>query len=626
MDAQIQTATSSPAHDGGSVGGGAQAFLLPTTIPPPQIPTIVNTNVVNTNNINSSNGGSNSKSNENNSVGDGNPSASLKLNDVFDTIELAKKQILRYILDRGESFKVHKSNSNRAYVVICKEPECSFRIRATLKSTGRAQITVLRNHVCGMAVHQNFRHSHSVRTIQSNAVPLLTTAGNLKPKQLQRYELFEHGLNVSYLQAWRAIEHSRKNLSNSDEQCFRKFISYAEHIKNAMEGNYAIVETNEQKRFHRMFVAPNATRNAFQHCRKIIPLACKELESRFRLALMIGAVIDGNDNLLPICWALVPANDAENWTFFLKHLALSMGNLENESVVFISNYQNELVNEIHSSFPNAKYCHCCHSIADTLMNKYGSVSRNLFWKAANACTQIEFEAIIKEIKSNSATAHDYTSTFPVHEWAVHAVQSPRYGQLTANLFDAFQTGADSLTPLHAMFSIYNFTMQMFYGRRNEKQSLSLTVTDNCKRKLDAVYQLSRKLEVLGASTGIGLIKNAAGQSFKVDLLNRMCSCNEMQEYAIPCAHALALCLKQGLDPMEYVSKCYAIEEYDSTYGIALLPIALEELTEDECYAPKIKIAAPGKPRRPRIKEGPVRTLKCSSCGGESHNRRSCTNS
>jgi hypothetical protein len=56
----------------------------------------------------------------------------LSINDLFLTIKEARDIINRHVLDKGESYKVYKSNSCR-HIIICKKAAYKFRIRASLK-------------------------------------------------------------------------------------------------------------------------------------------------------------------------------------------------------------------------------------------------------------------------------------------------------------------------------------------------------------------------------------------------------------------------------------------------------------------------------------------------------------
>ena len=82
------------------------------------------------------------------------------LGEEFLNLAEARNAIMIHVVERGESYKVLKSDS-RCYVVACQESDCTFHIRASaLKKCIR--ITVYSEHICSPITHSAFRTSHSV--------------------------------------------------------------------------------------------------------------------------------------------------------------------------------------------------------------------------------------------------------------------------------------------------------------------------------------------------------------------------------------------------------------------------------------------------------------------------------
>src|ERR1700736_2988799 len=103
----------------------------------------------------------------------------MQRGDTFDSIDSAREAIKRYILDKGESFKLKKSDKKR-YSVVCKDTACSFAIRASKSNKEVVSIAVFKLHSCSPVIHYNNRHAHSVSILLSTTVPqLLTTAKSL---------------------------------------------------------------------------------------------------------------------------------------------------------------------------------------------------------------------------------------------------------------------------------------------------------------------------------------------------------------------------------------------------------------------------------------------------------------
>ena len=59
---------------------------------------------------------------------------------------------------------------------------------------------------------------------------------------------------------------------------------------------------------------------AFQHLRPFIAIDACHIMSRYRLTLMIATMMDGNGQIVPMCWALVPKENYSHWIWFLKHM------------------------------------------------------------------------------------------------------------------------------------------------------------------------------------------------------------------------------------------------------------------------------------------------------------------
>jgi hypothetical protein len=85
----------------------------------------------------------------------------VQVGDVFDLMDSARSAIRSYILNQGESFKVFKSEK-RLYILVCKDPDCHFRLCCIRSSKGVVKITKMDLHSCGPAIHYRNRQSQSV--------------------------------------------------------------------------------------------------------------------------------------------------------------------------------------------------------------------------------------------------------------------------------------------------------------------------------------------------------------------------------------------------------------------------------------------------------------------------------
>jgi hypothetical protein len=82
----------------------------------------------------------------------------LLINNLFPTIKKARDIINRYVLNKGESYKVYKSDS-RYYIIICKKVTYKFRIQASLLKKKGVIITVLSAYSYSSATYYKNKQS-----------------------------------------------------------------------------------------------------------------------------------------------------------------------------------------------------------------------------------------------------------------------------------------------------------------------------------------------------------------------------------------------------------------------------------------------------------------------------------
>ena len=92
---------------------------------------------------------------------------------------------------------------------------------------------------------------------------------------------------------------------------------------------------------------------------------------------------------------------------------------------------------------------------------------------------------------------------------------------------------------------------------------------------------------------------------------------------------MAVCKDQVLDPEEFTSSIYTVENYRNTYSesFALDPIRVEDLENSACCLAPLVRKKTGRPQKKRLRRSAQKKNKakrhCTICGSEKHNRRRC---
>ncbi|XP_072088528.1 uncharacterized protein [Arachis hypogaea] len=99
-----------------------------------------------------------------------------------------------------------------------------------------------------------------------------------------------------------------------------------------MPGSVVQIETrplyngNEEaqgvKILHRVFWSFNPCIRAFRHCKPLVQVDGTHLYGKYKGTLLVAVAQDGNQNIVPIAFALVEGERADAWHFFLRNLRM----------------------------------------------------------------------------------------------------------------------------------------------------------------------------------------------------------------------------------------------------------------------------------------------------------------
>jgi zinc finger SWIM domain-containing protein 3 len=84
------------------------------------------------------------------------------------------------------------------------------------------------------------------------------------------------------------------------------------------------------------------------------------------MTLLLACTLDGNNEILPLAWAIVPIEDRENWQWFLKNLKESFLNIDCERMVVISDRDKGLLEALQEVLPKSYHSNYSQHIADNI--------------------------------------------------------------------------------------------------------------------------------------------------------------------------------------------------------------------------------------------------------------------
>jgi len=80
------------------------------------------------------------------------------------------------------------------------------------------------------------------------------------------------------------------------------------------------LDITASNRFQRVFICYGASAMGFPHCRPLLGLDGTHLKTRYKGILLAATAIDAKGQLFPVAYAVVDAENHDNWLWMLKLL------------------------------------------------------------------------------------------------------------------------------------------------------------------------------------------------------------------------------------------------------------------------------------------------------------------
>ncbi|CAH9081057.1 unnamed protein product [Cuscuta europaea] len=269
--------------------------------------------------------------------------------------------------------------------------------------------------------------------------------------------------------------------------------------------------------------------------------------------------------------------------------------------------------------------------------------KKLFWQCAKSTCEPQLEANLAELDKADAQAGIDLRKHPFKLWCKAFFRDAvKCDTVENNLSEAFNSTllkARSKPLIPMLEDIRVATMKRIAKKRKYVLKWPGSFGPIIMKKLNTNILASQGWNVDFNGDDGYEIKKGRGQ-FKVSLKKRSCSCRRWDLSGIPCAHAICAIYDKGEEAEAYVDHCYSKEMYQKTYSYTLHPINGELLwprTQHEEILPPFPKKMSGRPKKKRVREQSEarppsssqlsrkgRIMTCSLCGGEGHNKKSCS--
>ncbi|KAI3470820.1 hypothetical protein Pfo_027483 [Paulownia fortunei] len=124
------------------------------------------------------------------------------------------------------------------------------------------------------------------------------------------------GFEISYSKAWYSLKRTRENKLPKFMRALQK-----SNEGTVVEWDHKDTRNPRQKIIKYVFWAFKPCIEGFHHCRKVISVDGTHLYTKYKHKMLIAVAMDGNQQVLPLAFAIVDEETTMSWKWFLQMLS-----------------------------------------------------------------------------------------------------------------------------------------------------------------------------------------------------------------------------------------------------------------------------------------------------------------
>ncbi|KAL6552790.1 hypothetical protein OROHE_008154 [Orobanche hederae] len=400
---------------------------------------------------------------ETNTTTDGNwiVSQSANRNDI--TRELGKDSFK----DKEEltrAIKLHSIRTHRQFEVIetrptlwsirCKlnlQSGCKWHLRACKrKRSGYFEITTYTGpHTC---LHSTISQDHpnlDASLIAHETRHLIKEQPSISISALIAEIIDKLGYTPSYKKVWVGKQKAIEQVFGNWEESYAtlpKFLGALQKFNPGTIVEWCVSRSTDEEHveFRRVFWSFSPSIKGFAHCRLVISIDGTHLYGKYKGKMLIAMGVDGNNQILPLAFAIVENESYDSWNWFLYHIKNHMVK-ERDGICLISDRHIgilKVVNEHGSPWlePHGFHRYYLRHFISNFNDKFrNSELKALAYRAGSQNQVRKFNSTMEEIGKLNPEARKWLERHPLHRWTLAHDGGRRYGLLTTNLSEIFNS-------------------------------------------------------------------------------------------------------------------------------------------------------------------------------------------
>ncbi|XP_020967507.1 uncharacterized protein LOC110266819 [Arachis ipaensis] len=282
------------------------------------------------------------------------------------------------------------------------------------------------SHTCTRATISQDHSKLDSTTIAEIIKPLVEADPALKVKSVITEAQSKFNYTVSYRKAWLAKQKAVEKIFGGWEASYEALPIWFEamchkepsavfHFETmpAYQGDDLVTDIRV---LHRVFWSYYPCIRAFRHCKPVVQVDGTHLYGKYKGCLLVAVSQDGNNNIVPIAFAIVEGETSDAWHFFLSNLRQHV--VTRDGVGLISDRHesiNAVVERSNSAWspPRAFHMFCIRHIESNFLRKFKApYLQKLVVNIGYSRTVREYEVRYQRLRERGEAYTDWLNRIP----------------------------------------------------------------------------------------------------------------------------------------------------------------------------------------------------------------------
>ncbi|XP_021722003.1 uncharacterized protein LOC110689530 [Chenopodium quinoa] len=259
---------------------------------------------------------------------------------------------------------------------------------------------------------------------------------------------------------------------------------------------------------------------------------------------------DVDNQMFPVAWGVVEAENNDSWSWFLETLKLDMPDFGGEDSTVISD----------------QHKHKKHG---------GDELKKLFWRAVYAYTKADHEKALKEMKTISpAAVEDFIKQKP-QAFCRYGFRTVTKCNLVVNnlaeTFNGWILEAISKPIIHMLEDIRRALMERLFKKKTLMERAKDIICPRIRKRLEKNKEYAKCCTVLASGrTEFEVLHGMEVLVVNLDL--KTCTCRRWDLHGFPCCHVIAACNWLRVPCEDYVDASLTKARYLQAYSGSIKPL------------------------------------------------------